>query len=59
MELLDMKIVHIFWDTILDFLDSMHIKLGGGGGARYPRQGIFTPPSILDMTCDMLLKSIK
>ena len=41
MELLDMKIFELFWDTILDILRFHAHKTGSG--ARYPDQGIFTP----------------
>ena len=40
MELLDMKIFELFWDTILESLRFQAYKTGWG--ARYLGQGIFT-----------------
>ena len=52
-----MKISDPLLEPDLDFLRFPKDKTGWG--LRYPGQGIFTPPCILDMPCDMLLRSIK
>ena len=58
MELLYMKIFDLLLEPDLDFLKFP--KHETGWGVRYLSQGIFTPPPcILDMPCDMLLRSIK
>ena len=57
MELLNMKTSDPLLYPHLDFLDFHAHKTGWG--VRYPGQGIFTPPCIPDMPCDMLLRSIK
>ena len=60
MELLDMKISELFWDTELDFLRFHAHKTGWGGGGQDTLARVSSPPpSILDMPCDMLLRSIK
>ena len=57
MELLHMKISDLLINPHLDFL--RFAKHETGSGVRYPGQGIFTPPCIIDMPCDMLLRSIQ
>ena len=57
MELLHMKISDLLLEPDLDFFRFPKHKTGLG--VRYPVQGMFTPPCILDMPCDMLLRSIK
>ena len=57
MELLHMKTSDPLLYPHLDFLDFLNIKLGGGldtpAGVSSP------PPCIIDMPCEMLLRSIK
>ena len=56
MELWYKKISDLLLEPDLDFLRFPKHETGGeGGGVRYPGQGIFTPPCIIDMPCDMLL----
>ena len=57
MELLHMKILYLLLEPDLDFLRFPNHETGWG--VRYPGQGIFPPPCIIDMPCDMLLRSIK
>ena len=54
MEQLHMKISDLLLEPDLDFFRFPKHKTGWG--VRYPGQGIFTPPCILDMPCDMLLR---
>ena len=57
MELLDMKISELLWDTLLDFLRFHAHKTGWGQDT--PARVSSPPPTILDMQSDMLLRSIK
>ena len=57
MRLLHMKIFYLLLEPDLDFLRFAKHKTGWVG--RYPGQSIFTPPCMLDMPCDMLIRSIK
>ena len=57
MELLHMNVFHLLVEPDLDFLSFPKHKTGWD--VRYPGRGIFTPTCIIDMPCDMLLRSIK
>ena len=62
MELLHMKISDLLLEPDLDFLNFPKHKTGcvcGGGGEDTPARVSSPPPCILDMQCDMLLRSIK
>ena len=57
MEQLHMKISDLLLKLIRIFLDFLNIKLGGGQDTT--ARVASPPPCILDMPCDMLLRSIK
>ena len=52
-----MKIFDLLLEPDWDFLSFP--KHETGCGVRDPGQGIFIPPCIIDMPCDLLLRSIK
>ena len=52
-----MKIFDLLFEPDLDFLRFPKHKTGLG--VRYPARVSSPPPCILDMSCDMLLRSIK
>ena len=57
MELLHMKISDFLLEPDLDFLRFPNHETGCG--VRHPGQVSSPPPCIIDMPCDMLLRSIK
>ena len=57
MELLYMKISDLFLEPDFDFLRFPNHETGLG--VRYPARVSSPPPCIIDMPCDMLLRSIK